>query len=202
MVLALIFAFALAGSCAVNLAPNPSFEEIDKDRPYNNGYQRPIGWGTIQGAHVSEAFGSVDTHSRTGERSLFLGPLTQSGGRTYWRTFPSLKVKPGATYRAIVYVMAENTEKTDGTFAVTADFDLVFRWIDSGGKITTVSSERYKLRSETDWIEYTFEAVAPEDAVTVDAGFSRRWISGPAGNLYFDDYELICDLGMNLIFKL
>lgn len=100
--------------------------------------------------------------------------------------------------------MAENTEKTDGTLAVKVDFDVTLYWYKADGstRIRADKSELVTLRSETGWIQYSLEAIAPEGAVLLVAGVCRRWISGPAGNIYIDDYELTYDLGNNILLGL
>lgn len=52
-VFAMVLLFALAGSCAVNLVSNPSFEEIDEGNPFGNGGPRPIAWGISGSSYVS-----------------------------------------------------------------------------------------------------------------------------------------------------
>jgi len=194
LVLSLLLAFTLTASCAKNLVGNESFEEVEMLNPYNNGTPRVTGWN-VSGSGFSKAWGSVDTYAHTGKRSFLLGPMKEPGD-TFWQVSPAFGgIKPGATYKVTVYVKAENTELSDGTFGVNAHFDITLYWLDKRDARINIGhrSERFVVKEETDWIQYTFETVAPEGASKVASGVCRRTVGEGeecAGNLYFDDYIL------------
>jgi putative membrane-bound dehydrogenase-like protein len=86
------------GERAVNVVPNPSFEEVENDRP--------LKWKTA--TYSGEASGWLDTRAKEGDYCVALS--SEKGADFTWAT--TAKVEPNTDYRLSGWIQTENIVNT------------------------------------------------------------------------------------------